>query len=142
MRTVPLDGRTAIAARRRSAAQIEKTRLWGATISLGDQPIAGRSLQLFTQRGYHNLGDRPIAGRSLQLITLLKIGNSKQWSTRIFLLEFCKPPATAVKIAAIGVYRHHLTWIVSKASLLWLGVLLALTLSDYLSRGWLDIPGK
>ena len=28
------------------------------------------------------------------------------------------------------------------ASLLWLGIMLALTLSDYLSRGWLDIPGK
>ena len=39
-------------------------------------------------------------------------------------------------------YRHNLTWIVSMASLLWLGILLALTLSDYLSRGWLDIPGK
>ena len=39
-------------------------------------------------------------------------------------------------------YRHHLTWIVSVASLLWLAILLALTLSDYLSRGWLDIPGK
>jgi len=35
-----------------------------------------------------------------------------------------------------------LTWIVSVASLLWLGILLALTLSDYLSRGWLDIPGR
>lgn len=39
-------------------------------------------------------------------------------------------------------YRHQLTWIVSLASLLWLAILLTLTLSDYLSRGWLDIPGK
>jgi cytochrome c oxidase subunit 4 len=39
-------------------------------------------------------------------------------------------------------YRHQLNWIVSTASLLWLGILLALTLSDYLSRGWLNIPGK
>ena len=54
----------------------------------------------------------------------------------------------AAKAVLIGLffmhlyYRHHLTWIVSMASLLWLGILLALTLSDYLSRGWLDIPGK
>jgi cytochrome c oxidase subunit 4 len=54
----------------------------------------------------------------------------------------------AAKTVLIGLffmhlyYRHHLTWIVSMASLLWLGILLALTLSDYLSRGWLDIPGK
>jgi cytochrome c oxidase subunit IV len=39
-------------------------------------------------------------------------------------------------------YRHHMNWIVPVASLLWLGILLVLTLSDYLSRGWLDIPGK
>ena len=39
-------------------------------------------------------------------------------------------------------YSHHLTSIVSVASFLWLGILLAFTLSDYLSRGWLDIPGK
>ncbi len=39
-------------------------------------------------------------------------------------------------------YRHQLTWVVSIASLLWLGILLALTLSDFLSRGWVNIPGK
>jgi cytochrome c oxidase subunit 4 len=39
-------------------------------------------------------------------------------------------------------YRQRLTWVVSLASLLWLGIFLTLTLSDYLSRGWLDIPGK
>jgi cytochrome c oxidase subunit IV len=54
----------------------------------------------------------------------------------------------AAKAVLIGLffmhiyYRHHLTWIVSIASLFWLGILLALTLGDYLSRGWLDIPGK
>jgi|SRR4051794_29238778 len=39
-------------------------------------------------------------------------------------------------------YSHRLTWIVSVASLLWLSILVALTLSDYLARGWLDIAGK
>jgi cytochrome c oxidase subunit 4 len=54
----------------------------------------------------------------------------------------------ATKAVLIGLffmhiyYRHKLTWIVSSASLLWLAILLALTLGDYLSRGWLDIPGK
>ncbi len=55
----------------------------------------------------------------------------------------------AAKAVLIGLffmhiyYSHHLTWIVSTASLLWLGLLVALTLSDYLARGrWLDIPGK
>jgi cytochrome c oxidase subunit 4 len=39
-------------------------------------------------------------------------------------------------------YSHRLTAIVFVASFLWLGIMIALTLSDYLSRGWLDIPGK
>jgi cytochrome c oxidase subunit 4 len=37
---------------------------------------------------------------------------------------------------------HRLTAIVSLAGFLWLGIMIALTLSDYLSRGWLKIPGK
>ncbi len=55
----------------------------------------------------------------------------------------------AVKAVLIGLffmhvyYRHKLTWVVSLASLLWLGILIVLTLSDYLARGWLpNIPGK
>jgi cytochrome c oxidase subunit IV len=54
----------------------------------------------------------------------------------------------SVKALLIGLffmhiyYSHRLTWIVSTAALFWLGILLALTLSDYLSRGWLHIPGK
>ncbi len=39
-------------------------------------------------------------------------------------------------------HSNRLTMVVSVAGFLWLGILLALTLSDYLSRGWLDIPGK
>ena len=32
--------------------------------------------------------------------------------------------------------------VVSVAAFLWLAILLALTLSDYRSRGWLEILGK
>ena len=44
-------------------------------------------------------------------------------------------------------HSHRLTMITAVAGFLWLGILLALTLSDYLSRsgtGWesLNIPGK
>jgi cytochrome c oxidase subunit 4 len=42
-------------------------------------------------------------------------------------------------------HSHRLTMVVAIAGFLWLGILIALTLSDYLSRypgGWLDIPGK
>ena len=36
-------------------------------------------------------------------------------------------------------YSDRLTWIVVGAGFLWLGVLLVLTLSDYLARDWLPI---
>jgi cytochrome c oxidase subunit 4 len=39
-------------------------------------------------------------------------------------------------------YSERLTWIFSGASFLWLVVLIAFTLSDYLTRGWLNIDGK
>ncbi|HEV8713056.1 MAG TPA: cytochrome C oxidase subunit IV family protein [Candidatus Binatia bacterium] len=41
--------------------------------------------------------------------------------------------------------RHSpkLTWIVAGGGLFWLGILLALTVSDYLTRGWLaGVAGK
>ena len=39
-------------------------------------------------------------------------------------------------------YSHRLTAVIFVASFLWLAIMIALTLTDYLSRGWLEIPGK
>lgn len=39
-------------------------------------------------------------------------------------------------------YSHKLTGIFSGAALLWLAILIALTMTDFGSRGWLDIAGK
>jgi cytochrome c oxidase subunit IV len=43
-------------------------------------------------------------------------------------------------------YSHRLTAVISVASFLWLAIMIALTLTDYLSRSspesWLSIPGK
>ena len=45
-------------------------------------------------------------------------------------------------------YSHRLTAIICLASFLWLGIMIALTLTDYMTRsnhhgqGWVDIPGK
>jgi cytochrome c oxidase subunit 4 len=54
----------------------------------------------------------------------------------------------AAKAVLIGLFFMHLyyarqfTWIVSIAALLWLGIFVTLTLSDYLWRGSLNILGK
>jgi cytochrome c oxidase subunit IV len=41
-----------------------------------------------------------------------------------------------------ALHSHRLVYVICVASLLWLSIMMALTLSDYLSRGWLDILGK
>ncbi len=38
-------------------------------------------------------------------------------------------------------YSSRLTWVVAGAGLFWFLVLVALTMSDYLTRGWLPVPG-
>ena len=39
-------------------------------------------------------------------------------------------------------YSNRLTLVFSGAALLWLAILLTLTMTDFTSRGWLDIAGK
>jgi cytochrome c oxidase subunit 4 len=39
-------------------------------------------------------------------------------------------------------HSNHLTKLVVLGGLLWLGILLVLTLSDFATRGWTGVPGK
>jgi cytochrome c oxidase subunit 4 len=54
----------------------------------------------------------------------------------------------AVKAVLIVLYFMHvrfgsrLQWLFSGAAFLWLALLLLITLSDYLSRGWTNVLGK
>jgi cytochrome c oxidase subunit 4 len=53
-----------------------------------------------------------------------------------------------VKAALIILYFMHvrygskLQWLFSGAAFFWLGILILITLGDYLSRGWVDVQGK
>jgi cytochrome c oxidase subunit 4 len=38
-------------------------------------------------------------------------------------------------------YSGHLIWVAVGAGAFWLGILLVLTFSDYVTRGWLPVPG-
>ncbi len=37
-------------------------------------------------------------------------------------------------------YSHRLAWVIAGAGFVWLGILIILTMSDYISRGWFGIP--
>jgi cytochrome c oxidase subunit 4 len=39
-------------------------------------------------------------------------------------------------------YSSRLIWLTAAAGVIWLGFLILITLTDYLSRGWLPFPGK
>lgn len=39
-------------------------------------------------------------------------------------------------------FSSRLTWAFAMGAFVWLALMMTLTLSDYLSRGWLNIPGK
>jgi cytochrome c oxidase subunit 4 len=53
-------------------------------------------------------------------------------------LTIASAKATLVVLYFMHVrYSTRLTWVVVVGSLFWLGILLVLTLSDYLTRGWL-----
>lgn len=53
-----------------------------------------------------------------------------------------------VKAALVVLFFMHvlhstrLTWVVVASGFFWLGIMLVLTLTDYLSRGAIDVPGK
>jgi cytochrome c oxidase subunit IV len=38
-------------------------------------------------------------------------------------------------------YSPRLTWVVVVSGFLWLFIMIALTMSDYLTRGWSELPG-
>ncbi len=82
----------------------------------------------------------------LVVLTLLTVGVSflelGPWHTVAGLTIALAKAALVVLFFMHMLYSSRLTWLVLGASLFWLGILFVLTLSDYLSRGWLDIPGK
>jgi cytochrome c oxidase subunit 4 len=55
--------------------------------------------------------------------------------------------AVAKAVLIVLIFMHvrdsePLVWIFAGAAFLWLGILIALSLADYLSRGLVPIPGK
>lgn len=38
-------------------------------------------------------------------------------------------------------YSSKLTWVVIGSGIFWLAILLSITMADYLTRGWMPVPG-
>ena len=62
-----------------------------------------------------------------------------------FLLTMIIAVVKAVLIALIFMhvrYSERLVWIFACAAFFWLAILIGMSLNDYFTRGWLNIPGK
>lgn len=78
---------------------------------------------------------------TLMVLTMITIGvafiNLGRLNT-IIALSIAVSKATLVILYFMHVrYSPRLIWVVVVAGLFWLGIMIALTLGDYLTRGWL-----
>ncbi len=79
---------------------------------------------------------------SLMMLTLLTIGvafiDLKVMNT-VVALTIAVIKATLVVLFFMHVkYSTRLTWVVAASGVVWLAIMIALTLSDYVSRGWVN----
>jgi cytochrome c oxidase subunit IV len=60
----------------------------------------------------------------------------------IIALTIAVAKATLVLLFFMHVrYSSHVIWVYVGAGIFWVGMLLVLTMSDYLTRGWLPVAG-
>jgi cytochrome c oxidase subunit 4 len=83
---------------------------------------------------------------ALILLTLLTVGLSRvemaEGLHTLIGLTIAVAKASLVILFFMHLfYSTRLTWVVALSGLLWLGILIAYTLTDYLTRGWDPYPG-
>jgi len=79
---------------------------------------------------------------ALIALTLLTVGLSfvemHQWHVYLGMAIAATKAALVILFFMHVMHSHRLIWSVVIAAMLWLGILVVLTLTDYLTRGWLS----
>ncbi len=79
---------------------------------------------------------------SLMVLTLVTIGVAfidLKFMNTVVALTIAVIKATLVVLFFMHVkYSTRLTWVVAASGVVWLLIMVALTMSDYLSRGWVN----
>ncbi|MGH7960566.1 MAG: cytochrome C oxidase subunit IV family protein [Candidatus Binatia bacterium] len=71
-------------------------------------------------------------------VALIDLG----WGNTIVALAIASGKALLVALYFMHIrYSSRLTWVVTGGGLFWLAIMIGLTLSDYLTRDWLAVPG-
>ena len=83
-------------------------------------------------------------------VVLLILTYTTYWVAFIDLGRFNTVVALVIafgKALLVALYFMHvrhstqLTWVVAGGGLFWVGILIGLTMNDYLTRGWLSVAG-
>src|SRR4051812_22186827 len=82
---------------------------------------------------------------ALILLTLLTVALSRvqmteDWHTIIGLTIAVAKASLVILFFMHLFYSTRLTWLVALSGLLWLGILIAYTMSDYMTRSWDRFP--
>ncbi len=67
----------------------------------------------------------------------------KQWSAPVAMaIASMKALLVAMFFMHLRYEKQKIVWIVALAGLFWLSILLVLSMSDYVTRGFLNVPGR
>ncbi len=76
------------------------------------------------------------------LTSLLGLINMGQFSVIVGVLIAAVKAALIAAFFMHALYESKLVWVVLVAAVVWFLIMFSLTLGDYITRGWLPIPGK
>ncbi len=69
--------------------------------------------------------------------------NLHEWSTAVaFIIAFAKAGLVMTFFMHLRYEKQKMVWVWAGAAIVWLGILLTLTMNDYVTRGFLSVPGK
>jgi cytochrome c oxidase subunit 4 len=73
----------------------------------------------------------------------LSLINLHQWSTVVALLiAVAKGLLVAIFFMHLLYEKEKVVWIWAGVGIFWLGILMVMTVADYITRGFLRVPGK
>ena len=73
----------------------------------------------------------------------LSLINLQQWSTVVALLiAVAKSLLVAIFFMHLLYEKEKVVWIWATVGIFWLGILMVMTIADYITRGYLRVPGK
>ncbi|HLZ34619.1 MAG TPA: cytochrome C oxidase subunit IV family protein [Nitrospira sp.] len=69
--------------------------------------------------------------------------NLREWSTVVaFLIAVAKALLVAFFFMHLLYEKQKVVWIWASVGVFWLSILMVLTIADYMTRGYLRVPGK